>query len=179
VIRSDERFAYGEAQHIIETGKGHITKEISIRGAEYEVNNEVVTATLTMDRLAKILRSERMAQGAISFDKVEVRFNLNDRNEPVGVYFKESQDANKLIEEFMLLANRRVAEFIGKQKPQKTFVYRVHDDPDEDKLMALNGIINRFGHKLNFKDKKSISHSLNKLLEDVKGKKEQNLVDTL
>lgn len=179
VIKSDERFAYGEAQHIIETGKGRIGKEISIRGAEYEVNNEVVTATLTMDRLAKILRSERMAKGAISFDKVEVRFNLNDRNEPVGVYFKESQDANKLIEEFMLLANRRVAEFIGKQKPQKTFVYRVHDDPDEDKLMALNGIIGRFGHKLNFKDKKSISHSLNKLLEDVKGKKEQNLVDTL
>jgi len=179
VIKSDERFSYEEAQHIIETGKGHIEEEISIRGAAYQVNNEVVTATLTMDRLAKILRSERMVQGAISFDKVEVRFNLNENNEPVGVYFKESKDANKLIEEFMLLANRRVAEFIGKQKPKKTFVYRVHDDPDEDKLMALNGIINKFGHRLDFKDKKSISQSLNKLLEDVKGRKEQNLVDTL
>ena len=179
VINSDERFSYEEAQHIIETEKGEIGSEISIRGAAYQVDTEVVNATLTMDRLAKILRSERMVQGAISFDKVEVRFNLNENNEPVGVYFKESKDANKLIEEFMLLANRRVAEFIGKQKPKKTFVYRVHDDPDEDKLMALNGIISRFGHKLNFKDKKSISHSLNQLLEDVKGKKEQNLVDTL
>lgn len=125
------------------------------------------------------MRKERMRQGAISFDKVEVRFNLNDESEPTGVYFKTSKDANKLIEEFMLLANRKVAEFIGKQKQKKTFVYRVHDDPNEDKLMALNGIISRFGHKLNFKDKKSISASLNQLLEDVKGKKEQNLVDTL
>ncbi|HUH47865.1 MAG TPA: VacB/RNase II family 3'-5' exoribonuclease, partial [Arenibacter sp.] len=179
VIRSDERFSYEEAQQIIETGKGDIGKDISIRGTAYQVNEEIVLATLTMDRLAKILRSERMRKGAISFDKVEVRFNLNENNEPVGVYFKESKDANKLIEEFMLLANRRVAEFIGKQKPKKTFVYRVHDDPDEEKLMALNGIINRFGHKLDFKDKKSISRSLNQLLEDVKGKKEQNLVDTL
>ena len=87
-------------------------------------------------------------QGAISFDKVEVRFNLNEKNEPESVYFKEAKDANKLIEEFMLLANRKVAEFIGKQKPKKTFVYRVHDDPDEDKLIALNGIISRFGHKI-------------------------------
>lgn len=179
VIRSDERFSYEEAQHIIETGKGDIGEDISIREAAYQVKEEIVAATLTMDRLAKILRSERMKQGAISFDKVEVRFNLNENNEPVGVYFKESKDANKLIEEFMLLANRRVAEFIGKQKPEKTFVYRVHDDPDEDKLMALNGIIGRFGHNIDFKNKKSISRSLNQLLEDVKGRKEQNLVDTL
>lgn len=143
------------------------------------VEDEIVEATLEMDRLAKIMREKRMQKGAISFDKVEVRFNLNEKNEPVGVYFKESKDANKLIEEFMLLANRKVAEFIGKQKPQKTFVYRIHDDPDEDKLMALNGIVSRFGHKIDFKDKKSISNSLNKLLEDVKGRKEQNLVDTL
>ncbi len=179
VINSNERFAYEEAQYIIENKNGNIPEDISIRGAAYSVTNEVVSATLTLDKLAKIMRTERMQQGAISFDKVEVRFNLNEKSEPVSVYFKEAKDANKLIEEFMLLANRKVAEFIGKQKPTKTFIYRIHDNPNEDKLIALNGIISRFGHALNFKDKKSISASLNKLLEDVKGKKEQNLVDTL
>ena len=177
VINSNERFAYEEAQHIIETSSGAIPTDISIRGNGYKVADNVVEATLIMDRLAKIMRGRRMNQGALSFDKVEVRFNLNENNEPVSVYFKEGKDANKLIEEFMLLANRKVAEFIGKQK--KTFIYRIHDDPNEDKLIALNGIVSRFGHKLDFKDKKSISASLNKLLEDVKGKKEQNLVDTL
>jgi ribonuclease R len=179
VINSNERFAYEEAQHIIETGAGDIPEDVSIRGNAYQVGEEVVSATLTFDRLAKVLRNKRMKAGAISFDKVEVRFNLNENSEPEGVYFKESKDANKLIEEFMLLANRKVAEFIGKQKPIKTFVYRIHDEPNEEKLMALNGIISRFGHSLNFKSKKDISDSLNKLLEDVKGKKEQNLVDTL
>jgi len=179
VIDSNERFAYEEAQHIIENGNGDIPQDISIRGGAYSVSNEVVNATLTLDRLAKIMRAARMQQGAISFDKVEVRFNLNEKAEPTSVYFKEAKDANKLIEEFMLLANRKVAEFIGKQKPVKPFVYRIHDNPNEDKLIALNGIVSRFGHKLDFKDKKSISTSLNKLLEDVKGKKEQNLVDTL
>ncbi|SDN04654.1 ribonuclease R [Kriegella aquimaris] len=179
VIDSNERFAYEEAQYIIENKNGNIPSDISIRDKAYAVSNDVVEATLTMDRLAKIMREGRMKKGAISFDKVEVRFNLNEKSEPVSVYFKEAKDANKLIEEFMLLANRKVAEFIGKQKPEKTFVYRIHDNPDEDKLIALNGIISRFGHSLNFKDKKSISASLNKLLEDVKGKKEQNLVDTL
>ena len=179
VIDSNERFAYEEAQYIIENGNGKIPEDISIRDAAYTVSNDVVEATLEMDRLAKIMRSKRMDQGALSFDKVEVRFNLDENSEPIGVYFKESKDANKLIEEFMLLANRKVAEFIGKQKPKKTFVYRIHDDPDPDKLMALNGIVSKFGHKLDFKDKKSISSSLNQLLQDVKGKKEQNMVDTL
>lgn len=179
VINSNERFAYEEAQHIIETGKGLIPQDISIRDSSYTVTDDVVEATLIMDRLAKIMRDKRMDQGALSFDKVEVRFNLDENSEPIGVYFKESKDANKLIEEFMLLANRKVAEFIGKQKPKKTFVYRVHDDPDPDKLIALNGIVSKFGHKLDFKDKKSISSSLNQLLQDVKGKKEQNMVDTL
>ncbi|MDP5062567.1 MAG: ribonuclease R [Maribacter sp.] len=179
VIDSNERFAYEEAQYIIETGSGDIPEDISIRDAAYSVSKDVVEATLEMDRLAKIMRDKRMDQGALSFDKVEVRFNLDENSEPIGVYFKESKDANKLIEEFMLLANRKVAEFIGKQKPKKTFVYRIHDDPDPDKLMALNGIVSKFGHKLDFKDKKSISSSLNQLLQDVKGKKEQNMVDTL
>jgi ribonuclease R/exosome complex exonuclease DIS3/RRP44 len=179
VINSNERFAYEEAQWIIEHKEGVIPADVSIRGKGYAVSEDIVHAVLTMDKMAKKMRRGRMDKGAISFDKVEVRFELNEKNEPVSVYFKESKDANKLIEEFMLLANRKVAEFIGKQKPIKTFVYRVHDDPDEDKLIALNGIVSRFGHKLNFKDKKSISASLNQLLEDVKGKKEQNLVDTL
>jgi len=179
VINSNERFAYEEAQHIIENGNGSVPAEISIRDAAYNVSNDVVEATLKMDALAKIMRDKRMQHGAISFDSIEVRFNLNEKNEPESVYFKESKDANKLIEEFMLLANRKVAEFIGKKQPKKTFVYRIHDDPNEDKLQALNGIISRFGHKLDFKDKKSISSSLNKLLSDVKGQKEQNLVDTL
>lgn len=179
VINSNERFAYEEAQHIIETKQGKIPSEISIRGDAYSVPEDVVQATLTLDKLAKIMREARMRSGAISFDKVEVRFNLTENNEPESVYFKEAKDANKLIEEFMLLANRKVAEFIGRQKPTKTFIYRIHDEPDEEKLMALNGIISRFGHRLNFKDKKTVSDSLNKLLEDVKGKKEQNLVDTL
>ncbi len=179
VINSDERFAYEEAQQIIETERSEIPKKISIRKGAYSVSDDVVDAILTFDRLAKIMRKRRMNSGAISFDKVEVRFNLDAKNNPTSVYFKEAKDANKLIEEFMLLANKKVAEFIGKQSPKKTFVYRVHDEPDEDKLMALNGIVSKFGHKVNLKDKKSISASLNKLLEDVKGRKEQNLVDTL
>ncbi|UII81605.1 ribonuclease R [Flagellimonas sp. CMM7] len=177
VINSNERFAYEEAQHIIETEQATIPEDISIREGSYEVSRDVVEATLTFNKLAKIMRKKRMDDGAISFDKIEVRFNLSENNEPEGVYFKEAKDANKLIEEFMLLANKKVAEFIGKQK--KTFVYRIHDRPDEDKLIALNGVISKFGHSINLKDKKSINSSLNQLLQDVKGKKEQNLVDTL
>jgi len=179
VTNSNERFSYEEAQHIIETKQETIPEDISIRGNAYKVAEEIVEATLKLDELAKIMRIRRMNAGAISFDKVEVRFNLTATGEPESVYFKEAKDANKLIEEFMLLANKKVAEFIGKQKPKKTFVYRIHDEPNEEKLMALNGIVSRFGHKIDFKDKKSISASLNKLLEDVKGKGEQNLVDTL
>ncbi len=179
VIHSDERFAYEEAQFIIETKTNHIGEDVSIRGKAYQVSNDIRDAVLQLNSLAEIMRERRMNAGAISFDKLEVKFNLNENNEPVSVYFKEAKAANKLIEEFMLLANRKVASFIGKQKSKKTFVYRVHDEPDEDKLMALNGIISKFGHKLNFHNKKTISDSLNKLLEDVKGQKEQNLVDTL
>ncbi len=179
VINSNERFAYEEAQHIIETSASTVPDEISIRDTGYSVGEDVVEAILIFDKLAKIMRSKRMDSGAISFDKIEVRFNLDENSNPEGVYFKESKDANKLIEEFMLLANRKVAEYIGKQNPKKTFVYRIHDEPNEEKLMALNGVISRFGHSVNLKDKKSISSSLNQLLHDVKGKKEQNLVDTL
>jgi ribonuclease R/exosome complex exonuclease DIS3/RRP44 len=177
VIYSDQRFAYEEAQSIIETKSEVIPAEISLTGSEYVVPKPIVEATLKMDELAKILRKKRMAAGAISFDKVEVKFHLNQNAEPVGVYFKQSKDANHLIEEFMLLANRKVAEFIGKQK--KTFIYRIHDEPNEDKLIGLQSVISKFGYSINFKSKKDISSSLNNLLSEVQGKKEQNLVDTL
>jgi len=177
VIFSDQRFAYEEAQYIIETKDNTIPVTTSITGKSYVVNDDIVAATLKLDELAKILRRNRMNEGAISFDKVEVKFNLNDAGEPEGVYFKISKDANHLIEEFMLLANRKVAEFIGKQK--KTFVYRIHDEPNEDKLINLQTIISKFGYSINFKSKADISKSLNNLLNEVVGKKEQNLVDTL
>lgn len=177
VIYSDQRFSYEEAQHIIETKNDIIPAEISLTGNDYKTPQNIVEATLKLDELAKILRQKRMANGAISFDKVEVKFNLNEQAEPVGVFFKISKDANHLIEEFMLLANRKVAEFIGKQK--KTFVYRIHDEPNEDKLINLQTVISKFGYKINFKSKQDISKSLNTLLNDVVGKKEQNLVDTL
>jgi len=177
VIYSDQRFAYEEAQSIIETKSDVIPAEISLTGKEYIVPKPIVEATLKMDELAKILRRKRMAAGAISFDKVEVKFNLNENAEPIGVYFKQSAAANHLIEEFMLLANRKVAEFIGKQK--KTFIYRIHDEPNEDKLINLQTVIAKFGYSINFRSKKDISSSLNNLLSEVQGKKEQNLVDTL
>jgi len=177
VIYSDQRFAYEEAQHIIETEGNIIPEEISITGQEYTVSEDIRTATLRMNELSKILRRKRMANGAISFDKVEVKFHLNEEAEPTGVYFKVAKDANHLIEEFMLLANRKVAEFIGKQ--DKTFVYRIHDEPDEDKLINLQTVISKFGYSINFRDKSTVSKSLNNLLTEVQGRKEQNLVDTL
>jgi ribonuclease R len=177
VIYSDQRFAYEEAQYVIETKDDTIPAETSITGSEYQVSAEIVAATLKMHELAKILRKKRMAEGAITFDKVEVKFNLNEAGEPQGVYFKVSKDANHLIEEFMLLANRKVAEYIGKQK--KTFIYRIHDEPNEDKLIAMQTVIAKFGYKIDFRNKGDISKSLNALMEEVNGKKEQNLIDTL
>jgi ribonuclease R/exosome complex exonuclease DIS3/RRP44 len=189
VTYSDQRFAYEEAQHIIENCK--LTEEvkpftmpvdISITDAAYEVKAEVVEATLQLDKLAKILRKKRMKQGAISFDRVEVKFNLDEEANPVGVLFKTSKDANKLIEEFMLLANRKVAEYIGSKqgKPSnKTFIYRVHDEPDIEKLASLQNIISKFGYKINTDTKESTSESLNQLLNDVQGKAESNMIETL
>ena len=178
VIHSDQRFSYEEAQFLIENPtKSTIPAAISLTNKDFQVDEKIVEATLKLDALAKKLRQKRMANGAISFDKVEVKFHLDEHAEPTGVYFKQSKDANHLIEEFMLLANRKVAEFIGKQK--KTFVYRIHDEPNEDKLMNLQGVISKFGYSLNFKSKQTISKSLNDLLADVQGKKEQNMVDTL
>ena len=164
VIKSDRRFTYEEAQGIIETGEGEYKEEI-----------------LKLNELAQILRKNRMASGAVDFDRVEVRFEIDEKGKPLSVYFKESKEANKLIEEFMLLANRTVAECIGKvpkNKKAKVFPYRIHDLPDPDRLENLNWFVNRFGYKIRTSGSKTeVSKSLNKLLADVRGKKEQNLVE--
>ncbi len=183
VIYSDRRFAYEEAQQIIETKGNNIPPEISLTGKAYQVEQKIVTAILKLDELAKKLRKKRLEQGAITFDKLEVKFNLDENNVPTGVYFRESKDANKLIEEFMLLANKKVAEFIGQNKQgtptNNTFVYRIHDEPDIDKLAGLQQIISKFGYKINTQSRETISQSLNKLLQDVHGKSEANMVETL
>jgi ribonuclease R len=189
VTYSDQRFAYEEAQSIIENCKLSddiqpytMPSETSIINATYTVTPEIVEATLKLDELAKILRKKRMKQGAISFDRVEVKFNLDKEANPIGVFFKTSKDANKLIEEFMLLANRKVAEFIGshQDKPSnKTFIYRVHDEPDVEKLASLQNIISKFGYKINTESKKSTTESLNQLLNDVNGTAEANMIETL
>lgn len=179
VTYSDARYAYEEAQAVIESKTNTIPAEVSLTGETYQTDQKIADAILKMNELAKIMRGKRMSSGAISFDKVEVKFDLDEQANPVGVFFKTSKDANKLIEEFMLLANRKVSEFIGKKDPKKTFVYRVHDEPDDSKLATLQNVVSRFGYKLNFKDRKSVSATLNNLLKEVNGKKEQNLVDTL
>ncbi|MCK5781716.1 MAG: ribonuclease R [Flavobacteriales bacterium] len=166
VTLSDRRFSYEEAQDVIETKKGDLVDEI-----------------LLLDRLAKILREDRSKKGAISFDKVEVKFKLDENHEPTGIYFKESKDSNHLIEEFMLLANKKVAEFIGMKKngepTGKTFVYRVHDDPNPEKLASLQLFVRQFGYQMQIQGRSAISNSLNKLLADVHGKAEANMVETL
>ena len=189
VTYSDQRFAYEEAQSIIENCVKSDTIEpykmpeaISITDKAYEVTKEVVEATLKLDELAKILRKKRMKQGAISFDRVEVKFNLDEEANPVGVFFKESKDANKLIEEFMLLANRKVAEYIGFSKGKatnRTFIYRVHDEPNDEKLASLQNMVRKFGYKINTDTKETTSESLNQLLSDVHGKAESNMIETL
>lgn len=177
VTYSDRRFAYEEAQAIIESKTNTIPEDVSLTGKPYEVEPHIADAILKLDELAKKMRSQRMREGAISFDKVEVKFNLDENANPIGVYFKVAKDANKLIEEFMLLANRKVAAYIGQQ--DKTFIYRIHDEPDSEKLGNLQNVISKFGYKLDFRTPKTITNSLNKLLSDVQGKGEQNLVDTL
>lgn len=162
VIKSDRRFTYEEAQEVIETGEGDMKDEI-----------------LILDKLAKKLRKNRFKNGAIAFERTEVKFELDENAKPVDVYFKESKDANKLIEEFMLLANRTVAEHIGKQK-DKTFVFRVHDEPDQDKLANLAQFIKQFGYKFKATGKrKEVSSSINRLLTGVEGTREQNLIETV
>ena len=183
VTYSDKRFAYEEAQAIIENKNNSIPANVSLTGEEYTVDDAIVEAVLQLDKLAKIMRKKRMKAGAISFDRVEVKFHLDEDANPTGVYFKEGKDSNKLIEEFMLLANRKVAEYIGKGKAgrptNKTFVYRVHDEPDTEKLASLEKIIGKFGYKIDTQTRESTTNSLNKLLSDVHGKAESNMIETL
>ena len=166
VIKSDRRFTYEEAQEIIETGKGDFATEV-----------------LRLNDLAKKLREKRFASGAIAFERSEVRFEIDDTGKPVSVFFKESKDSNKLIEEFMLLANKYVAQHIGmprnREKP-KTFVYRIHDVPNPEKLSNFATFIKKFGYKIKTDGKKtSVSSSINHLLDQIEGKKEQNMIETL
>ena len=176
VIDSNQRFSYEEAQHLIETEKNIIPAEKSLTKEEYKVSKEILEATLKLDHLAKIMREKRMNDGAITFDKVEVKFNLSETGNPEGVYFKKSRDSNHLIEEFMLLANKKVAEYIGRQK--KTFIYRIHDEPNADKLLAMSDLVKKFGYTVDF-NSGSVAQALNQLMKDVAGQKEQNLIDTL
>lgn len=166
VIHSDRRFSYEEAQERIETQEGDLTTEI-----------------LQLDKLAKIIRAERIRNGAITFDRSEVRFNLDENSKPIGVYFKVSKDSNHLIEEFMLLANKKVSEFISLNKRNEptgnTFIYRIHDDPDPAKLTALRDFVGTFGYKMDLANTQTVAQSLNRLLSDVKGKGEENMIETL
>ena len=166
VIKSNRRFTYEEAQQIIETGEGDYKEEV-----------------LQLNRLAQILRQKRMAAGSINFDRCEVKFEINETGKPLSVYFKVSKEANKLIEEFMLLANKTVAEYVGKvpkNKKPKVLPYRIHDLPDPDKLDNLNQFIARFGYKIRTGGSKAeVSKSINHLLGEIEGKKEQNLIETV
>lgn len=164
VIFSDRRFTYEEAQERIETKEGDFAEEI-----------------LQLDKLAKLLRKERFKKGSIAFDRIEVKFNIDEDGKPTGIYFKESKDSNKLIEEFMLLANKKVAEFVGKpdkKKKPKTFVYRIHDEPNQEKLLTLSNFVRKFGYDFKVTESE-IASSINKLLADVQGKNEENLIEQL
>ena len=178
VIYSDHRFTYEEAQDIIETQSPVVSEKHSLRNGSYTVDEATFNAITTLDKIAKNLRKDRMKNGAISFDRVEVNFNLKDDNTPESIFFKSSKDANKLIEEFMLLANKQVARFAGKRDKPLPMVYRIHDEPDPDKLNNLQSVVAGFGYKLNLKTK-NVSQSINKLLLETQGKQEQNMIDTL
>ncbi len=166
VIKSDKRFTYEDVQQTIESGEGLYVKEI-----------------LLLDKLAKKMRARRAASGSVFFDKEEVKFKLDESGAPLGVYFKKQLDAHKLIEDFMLLANRKVAELLGKitsgETAKKPVVYRVHDTPSSDKMSALSDLVARFGYKMNLKTKKAVTDSLNTLLRNVAGKKEAGMVELL
>ena len=161
IINSDRRFSYAEAQEIIDTGEGDMKDQI-----------------LPLHRLAQQLRSKRFAYGAFSFERVEVQFDLDDKGKPLGVRFRDMGTANQLIEEFMLLANRRVAEYVGKKLRGKTFVYRVHDKPDPEKISNFRHFITRFGYKLPA-DENNLPKAMNRLMKEVAGRSEQNIIETI
>jgi len=176
ITESNYRLSYEEAQYIIEKEEKTIPKEKTILNKEKKVSSALVEAITTLNHIAKTIRKKRINNGAIIFDKSEIKFKLDEKNNPKEIVFKTAKSANKLIEEFMLLANKRVAEKMKKGKEK--FVFRVHDKPDEEKLKNLQTVVKKFGYNLNL-EKKEVNTSLNKLLENTFGKNEQNLIDTL
>ncbi len=162
IINSDRRFSYNEAQQVIDTEEGDMKQEV-----------------LLLHKMAQQLRTKRFSTGAFAFEKVEVRFDLDETGKPLGIKFREMGTANQLVEEFMLLANKRVAEYVGKKIKGKTFVYRIHDTPDPEKISNFSHFITRFGYKLIEDDRTSLPKAMNKLLSSVAGKKEQNIIETL
>ena len=178
VINSNYRFSYQEAQEILDNKTNEISDKVSLTGKKYTIKEDVVEAILVMDEIAKKTRKARENQGSINFNKKEVYFQLNEKKEPTAVLLKESKDANKLIEEFMLIANKKVAELFTEIKKQK-YIYRIHDLPDNEKLKSLKYIIKSFGYTIDLSSSKGISKSLNNLLNQIKGKEEQNLIESL
>jgi len=162
IINSDKRFSYNEAQKVIDTGEGDMKDQVQV-----------------LHRLAQQLRTKRFSAGAFSFEKVEVKFDLDEAGKPMGIKFREMGTANQLVEEFMLLANRRVAEYVGKTRKGRTFVYRVHDKPDPEKIGNFSHFIKKFGYKLYEDDKTPLPKAMNRILHEVVGKKEQNIIETL
>ena len=189
IIRSDRRFTYEEVQKVLEDHHEASEADYTAPGGPLPENPQGAPAEtyaeelITLNRIAKALRTKRFAAGAVDFDRCEVRFEIEPDGHPTGVYFKVAKDANKLVEEFMLLANRTVAESIGKvpknQKP-KVLPYRIHDNPDPQKLLNLSDFVKKFGHKLKTTGTRSdITRNLNRLLSDVRGKREQNVVEMI
>ena len=193
VTRSDRRFTYEEVQKVLEDHHEASEEDYNAPGdsapmpapdsKEARPAEEFASPLIVLNRMAKILRQKRFAAGAVDFDRCEVRFNIDKDGHPTGVYFKVAKDANKLIEEFMLLANRTVAESIGKVpknvKP-KVLPYRIHENPDPQKLLNLADFVKKFGHKLKTTGNRTeISRNLNRLLDDVKGKREQNVIEMI
>lgn len=162
IINSDRRFSYEEAQAILDSGEGEYAEELKI-----------------FNKLAKILRSERFKTGAFNFEHDEVKFTLNENSVPTGVYFKESGESNNLIEEFMLLANKKAAEIFGKIKPPKDMVYRVHAEPNMEKLLTFSGFIGRFGYAIDTSNNITLAQSMNNIVKEISGKPEQNIVENL
>ena len=167
VIYSDRRFTYAEAQSRIETGVGDYAEEIGV-----------------MNDMAQKLRRRRFKDGAVSFERAEFKFILDEKGKPLGVYTKEQQEANQMIEEFMLLANRRVAEFcasceVGGRRVPRAMVYRVHDEPNEEKLSRFRDFISRFGYSFKANKGRSVAKAMNKLLSEVKGRVEENAISAL
>lgn len=162
IINSDKRFSYSEAQKVIDTGEGDMKDQVTV-----------------LHRLAQQLRTKRFSAGAFSFEKVEVKFDLDEKGKPTGIKFREMGTSNQLVEEFMLLANKSVAEYVGKIRKGKTFVYRIHDKPDPEKISNFSHFIKKFGYKLSEDDKTPLPKAMNRLLHQIEGKKEQNIIETL